>query len=233
MSKKDKHKLYHVLVLDRSGSMQNVKKDTIGGFNQNIDSMINDQRDEIEQYVCLATFANHVQMSIWKEPLESVEKLDGSSYRPSGGTALYDAIGLSITKLREDIGDEIEDEKANVIVTIFSDGDENSSKEWRDFGKLKSLMDELTDSRMWTFTFIGCDEGSLETARNLGISQGNTMRFDAGSEGTQKAFLGLAKARCNFTSSLAQNSSLSGAERASAMDDLKQVDFFLQEEDSE
>ncbi len=75
----DKHKLYHVLVLDRSGSMGGVVADTIGGFNQNLSGMREDQRDEIEQRVCLVTFANDVEMPVWCKPLDEVSDLGRST----------------------------------------------------------------------------------------------------------------------------------------------------------
>lgn len=228
-SKNDKHKMYHVLILDRSGSMCCVQQETIDGFNQNIDAMLEDQRDEIEQYICLVTFANDVQMPIWIKSLDSVTKLNKDSYNPAGGTALYDAIGMAVAKLKNDIGDEIKAEKANVIITIFSDGWENASSEWRDFEKLKAYMDELRGSRMWTFTFIGCDWGSLKTARDLGLGRGNVMSFNAGGRGTEAAFRGLAKSRKRFTSGIIRASCMAQGDStafAESIDALQSEDFF-------
>ncbi len=135
-----------------------------------------------------------------------------------------------MTRLESEIKDEIENEKANVIVTVFTDGEENSSVEWRDFSKLKAMMDRLRESRMWTFTLIGCDEGTLDTARDLGLDQGSVLRYASGSAGTQRAFKSLDAARSRYTSGVISASLMrsSGDEAAfdTAMDHVVGANFF-------
>jgi uncharacterized protein YegL len=226
---KKKHTIYHVLILDRSSSMSSVRDVTISGFNENLQSLQSNKPDnDVEEKVCLVTFAYDVRCDVWKKPSDSVEALNTKSYVPDGGTALYDAIGTTVTRLNDEIRDEIKSQDANVIVTIFTDGDENSSKEWKDYTKVSKLRAELEATRMWTFTFIGCSEEQLrKTTAQLGFSAANTMRYAATAEGTKNAFEQLTTSRMAYRTKISNSVALKGdaVAYASSLEE-SQKDFF-------
>ena len=71
-------------------------------------------------------------------PAKDAERLDGNKYNPCCGTPLYDAIGKTCMQLKEHIKDN---PAANVVVTIITDGNENSSKEWTGLSVKKDIED--------------------------------------------------------------------------------------------
>ena len=237
MTESTKHEIHHLMILDSSGSMSTVKQDTIGGFNENLKALRNEETpDNIEQVISLVTFSDKINLdaAIWREKLEKIDDLSDESYMPGGGTALFDAIGMSVNKLEQEIKSKLDGEDANVVVTIFTDGEENSSREFNDFSKLQALIKRLQDSRMWTFSFIGCDEKTLEAAKTMGISAANVMRYAAGSAGTQKAFADLATSRNAYVSKVSTAVRSKGTADYASNLRATQADFFtdVQEKDS-
>jgi hypothetical protein len=87
-----------------------------------------------------------------------------------------DAIGYGIEKVKGFHGDKLGDDNLKIIVTIYTDGSENSSKKW-DRAAIKKMLDHFQSDGKWTFTFVGC--GSFDnvaaTSATLGISSANTV----------------------------------------------------------
>lgn len=123
-------KTYYLLVLDKSGSMQSCENETISGFNEQVQMIRNLQKRFTEQefYVSLTTFSDEVEHVFDKNTGTDIRELTKSLYVPNGSTALLDAIGESVMKLKSDIGHEIEKGEATAVVVIITDGEENASK---------------------------------------------------------------------------------------------------------
>ena len=190
----EKVKTYHLMVLDRSGSMMKVKDETVSGLNQQLQSIrtTEEEHDDQEQFVCFVTFASDIEHDqIWNKSINDVPDLAESDYTPGAYTALYDAIGIGINKLRDEIRDDLEDRKVNVIVTILTDGFENDSKEYTGTS-IKDLIEEVQATGQWTIAFLGCSGDVFAQAQAMGIRAGNTMCYSAGSEGTTEAFTSMA-----------------------------------------
>ena len=195
-----KNKTYNLFIIDKSSSMLGVRDVTISGMNEQLEAIRNSQKefDDQDQIVSLVLFSNNVDLTeIWNKPIDEVENFTRETYAPSGMTALHEAIGRGVSKLKNDITQEIADRTANVIVNIFTDGQENaSSHEWQG-DPTKNLIEEVKETGLWTVAFIGCgDEASVfNVARSLGIHQGDTMSYSAGTVGTQTAFSAMATSR--------------------------------------
>lgn len=194
----EKQKTYHLMILDRSTSMNSVRAVTISGLNEQLASIkkAEEDFDDQEQVVCFVAFSDEVEMEqIWNEKIADIEDFDNTSYNPDGWTALYDAIGMGVNKLRNQIQEELTERKANVVVTIFTDGNENMSKEFKEPQQIKELVDEIQETGQWTVAFIGCGDYVFDVAESIGILRGNTMSYDAGREGTTRAFTSMSQAR--------------------------------------
>lgn len=192
-----KIKTYNLIVLDKSGSMGSVQMETISGLNEQIQSMKKAEKDfpEQEQKVCIVYFSSEVEVTeCWNKNVSDIKEFTKENYNPDGMTALYDAIGIGVKKLREEIKEELSDRTANVILTIFTDGSENSSRKF-DRNEVKKLIGDIKDTGQWTVAFIGCGDNVFDVAESIGISQGNTMSYTAGSVGTQNAFVQMSTAR--------------------------------------
>ena len=82
-----------VFILDKSGSMAGMEKDTVGGFN----AMIEKQKSlDGKVYVSTVLFSNVSQVLHDRKPLEEIAPLTEKDYQVGGGTALLDAIGDAI-----------------------------------------------------------------------------------------------------------------------------------------
>ena len=82
-----------VFILDRSGSMTGLEKDTIGGFN----SMIAKQKKQDGKcYVSTVLFDHETEVIHDRIPLDEVGKMTENEYYTRGSTALLDALGGAI-----------------------------------------------------------------------------------------------------------------------------------------
>lgn len=193
----EKLKTYHLMIIDRSGSMGSVIPQTISGINEQLVSIKKAEEDfkDQEQIACIVIFNHQVDTTtFWKKKISEIEAYDSSNYQPDGNTALYDAIGSGINKLKGEIKEELSQRKANVIVTIFTDGDENASIEFRSTSA-SNLVKEVQDSGQWTVTFIGCGNNVFEVAQSLNIRAGNTLSYSDSPEGNTEAFRSMAQGR--------------------------------------
>ena len=184
-TKQTKTQVFNVIILDKSGSMECIRKAAIDGFNETLNGIKKAQEkyaDTQEHFVSLAAFCScGIDMIYDKTPIKDAEKLTWEQYDPCCCTPLFDAIGSTVKKLRKDIKD-IED--AAVLVTIITDGYENDSTEWTG-PAIKKLIDECKEDG-WMFSFIGAGEDVVEVATTISIT--NTVVWAQTSEGTKDVF---------------------------------------------
>ncbi len=200
-----------VLITDESGSMFNVLDDTRGGLNQ----LIQDQKKAPgECTMTLLTFSDRPRFVFTNENIKDVE-----FYYPnaSGFTALYDAIGRAI----DDTGKWLEslpesDRPEKVIVTIITDGDENSSTEYA-LSTIKEKIETQTTQYNWAFTFIGANQDAILTGVDqLGLASANCLSFDINKMGGTYGILSskFTSARSASVKDFAESFTYSDAERS-------------------
>ena len=171
-----KTRIFNLIIIDESGSMQSIKTAAIDSVNETIQTIRSAQKkhEEQEHYVSLVTFNDDVKTVYECVPVDEVKELTAETYRPDCCTALYDAMGVSLNALRKKVA---EDDK--VLVTVVTDGYENASKEYN--GKaIKALVDELK-AKGWVFAYIGANQDVEAVAATISIT--NTLRFSATSAG--------------------------------------------------
>jgi Mg-chelatase subunit ChlD len=194
----NKHKVYNLIILDESGSMQSIKKATISGFNEVVQTVkgVEQQFPEQEHIISLVTFNGlGIKTLLFNERVSNLDEIDEERYQPASMTPLYDAMGFSMTRLKREVEKQND---YNVLVTILTDGEENSSKEY-DGIAIKKLIDELKDNK-WTFTYIGANHDVEKFAQSISIT--NTMSFQATNEGMKQMFAKEKKARYSYSSKL-------------------------------
>ena len=173
-----KTRIFNLVIIDESGSMQSIKKEAIDSVNETIQTIRSAQKkhEEQEHYVSLVTFNDDVKTVYECVPVDEVKELTADTYQPDCCTALYDAMGISLNALRKKVA---EDDK--VLVTVVTDGYENVSKEYS--GKaIKALVDELK-AKGWVFAYIGANQDVEAVAATISIT--NVMNFETTSVGTQ------------------------------------------------
>ena len=167
-----------VFLLDRSGSMSGIEKDTIGGYNSYIDS----QRGKNVK-VTTILFDDKYEVLHNREDVDNIKKLTNKEYYVRGCTALLDAIGKTIR--------EMEDKNPNkVIFIITTDGYENTSTKYNK-SQIKELISVHKD---WKFMYIGADIDSYSEGRSLGIKNEFIANYKKTDRGISKLYNALTTA---------------------------------------
>jgi hypothetical protein len=163
-----------VFLLDRSGSMQSIKSDVIGGF----DAFLTEQRAaDGDCRVTLAQFDNEYEVVYRSAPLSDVPPLE---LNPRNSTALLDSMGKLITDTAAEIDALTEDDKpGSVIVAIMTDGMENASSEWRR-PDVKALVEQQTNQFAWEFLYMGADQDAVEVGKDLGVKAEQAITYGKG-----------------------------------------------------
>lgn len=160
-----------VVIIDESGSMGSVVNDTIGGFNTFLETH---QSMEGEALLTLVKFDTKYTIVHNGVNVKEVPKLDRTSYKPSGMTALLDAVGKTVDEVKTRIDNTAEEEKPEkVIFAILTDGEENSSIEYK-LDQIKTKIENQT-TEGWEFIFLGADQDAWSNARSMGVH--NSVNF--------------------------------------------------------
>ena len=157
------------VILDKSGSMSTKVQDVIGGFNLYLDELA--KEPAVDYGFSLTLFDTVVEMKYKAVPLTKVAKLDDKTYRPSGNTALYDAVGNTVQTVGTDGFDKI-------ITVIMTDGEENSSREWT-MQAVRELIRAKEAAGNWTFVFLGANLDAFTQGTSLGVRVANSVRYDS------------------------------------------------------
>jgi len=169
-----------LIILDRSGSMSPLTRDTVGGFNSFLERQKAEPGDAV---VTLVLFNDRYEAVFNVRPITQVEPLTTRTYNPSGGTALLDAIGRGVNDLgRKLAGMAEKDRPGKVIVAIMTDGEENASREYTR-EQVRQMIEEQTSNYNWSFLFLGANIDAFSEAGKIGIAAANAMDFVADAEG--------------------------------------------------
>jgi uncharacterized protein YegL len=148
-------------IIDESGSMSPQQMQIINGFNEQLQDMEKEEREQDVRYlVSLTKFSHKVEKVLVDVPVSQVAPLTVNTYRPSGSTALFDAIGATI--------DCASQGETDVIVTIMTDGEENASQEWKQ-PAIKTLIDIRQKENKWGFVYFGANQDAWKAASNIGV----------------------------------------------------------------
>ena len=166
-----------VFILDRSGSMSGLEKDTIGGFN----SLIQKQRKEKGKcYVSCVLFDDVQEVIYDRMLLNEVKKMTQKEYYARGCTALLDAMGGAIHHIGN-VHKYSKEEIGKTLFIIITDGLENSSKRYT-YVTIKQMVERQKEKYGWEFIFIGANMDVIQEANKFGIDQ--AVRYACDEEGT-------------------------------------------------
>ena len=185
-------RVHNLIIVDESGSMEVIRKQAFVGMNETLQTVrkMQEKFPDQEQYVTLLTFdSGHTTWHYDNLPAAQTKDLDWKAYCPGGGTPLYDAIGK---------GD-------HVLVTIITDGEENSSEEWT--LKMIRKMIEKLKKQSWTFTLIGTDNLDVETmAHSFAIDE--HLEFQQDEAGTKAMFARERRSRERYNCCVAEDATM-------------------------
>lgn len=158
-------------ILDRSGSMESVRDETISGVNRYIEEL---KRDGSSYLFSLTQFNTNFDIIHAAVLLDEVKPLNRDNYRPDGFTALLDAVGSTVGRVEKEAQDV-----EKVLVVVMTDGHENSSHRWTT-DRLRELIQRKEKEGNWTFVFLGATADAWDTGVALGVQAGNAYRYDPG-----------------------------------------------------
>ena len=187
-----------VFILDRSGSMAGLERDTIGGFNAMIEKQ---KREAGEALVSTVLFDSECSVIHDRADIRELAPLTEKEYYVCGTTALLDAIGGAVHHIgnvhkyarREDVPE-------HTLFVITTDGMENASRRYT-AGKVRSMIERQKEKYGWEFLFIGANIDAEETAARYGIDRDRAVNCHADKEGTRVLYESVSRAVCNVRSS--------------------------------
>ena len=193
-----------VFILDRSGSMAGLEKDTIGGFN----AMIEKQRGEPgEALISTVLFDNETEVIHDRIPLDRVPALTEKEYFVRGCTALLDAVGGAIHHIgnvHKYAREEDRPEKALFVIT--TDGMENASHFYT-YDQVKAMIQRQQEKYGWEFLFLGANIDAAREATRFGIRADRAANYYADSVGTEVVYEAVNEAVCQVRRTAPMNNS--------------------------
>ncbi len=180
-----KTKVYNVIIMDRSGSMWEIQKPAIMGYNEvlgGVKAAATKFAETQEQFMTLVLFdSSSIDEVYWNANPADAAILTEETYVPGACTPLYDAVGRTLTKLEKKLKG---DDNHSVVVTIITDGYENDSHEYNLTG-VKSLIEHLKKEG-WSFAYMGTDHDVEGVTVSLSIT--NVVKFEKTEAETLKSF---------------------------------------------
>ena len=191
-----------VFILDRSGSMAGLEKDTIGGFN----AMIEKQKGEPgEALISTVLFDNVSEVIHDRVDIHKIKPMTDRDYYVRGCTALLDAVGKAIHHIgnvhkyaRE------EDRPEKTLFVITTDGMENASRAYT-YDRLKAMIERQKEKYGWEFIFLGANIDAAKEAARFGIHADCAANYHADRQGTAVVYEAVSEAVCNIRASRAMN----------------------------
>ncbi len=174
-----------VFILDRSGSMSGLEKDTIGGYN----SMLERQKKESGEAVfSTVLFDDKTEVLHDRTPLNHVQPITDREYYVRGCTALLDAVGGAIHhigRVHKELPEYERPEKTLFIIT--TDGMENASRDYT-YDKVRKMVEKKKRKNHWEFVFLGANIDAVQVAGRFGVAPQRAVRYECDSAGTQLNF---------------------------------------------
>lgn len=190
----DPNKTLIVTILDRSGSMSSIRADMEGGFK----TFIAEQKALPGECLCsLYQFDNKFEVVYENKPIAAVDDL---MLIPRGGTALLDAVGSTIALVGEQLAALAEEKRPGaVVIQIITDGQENSSKEYK-LADVKASIERQQKEFNWQFLYLGVQDSTFNDAKNLGIAQ--AAMFNASGVGVRGMYSQTSEATKGYRASV-------------------------------
>lgn len=191
--KKNSKKTYVALVIDRSGSMSNIHKQTVDGINEQFGVLRRNAELGGETEVTLFQFDDVIE-TVFRDiaPVE-LKNWENTDFVPRGSTAMYDAVWAAINHLKsKPVGED-----TAFLVCVISDGYENASREVTQ-GILSAEIKRLQDTGNWTFSYMLANQDIHEVAQRLSVPVSNIASFNSTVTGAFTAYATTATSTANY-----------------------------------
>lgn len=195
-----------VFIVDRSGSMIEIQKDMIGGFN----AFIRDQQKlstacKVSFYQFDSNGKEFLETVYENKYLSEVPELTLETFVPRGGTPLYDSVAKAIRRTEERLASLPEyDRPERILIVCITDGEENSSIEWK-AEQVKEVIKDKQNKDKWEFVYLGANQDAWIVGDTLGVKHSSTLGYMASAGGTDSMWKSLSdktiryRSAANFT----------------------------------
>lgn len=184
-----------ICILDRSGSMSSIIKDSIGGFNTFLEEQ---KRVKGKAKMSILLFDTEFIKLVDNKNIKEVEPLTDKTYVPRGGTSLYDAIGTTLNEEIDKLSNlPLEKRPTKTLCVILTDGEENSSRKFSG-SRIKEMIAEMREDFKWEFIFLAANQDAMLAADTIGVSRGNTLNFTASGNGVKTAYVNISNATKHY-----------------------------------
>ena len=175
-----------VAIIDRSGSMIGKESDTIGGINSTFEVLKSSLKDNDEVKVSIKLFDHEEKLLIRSLNINEVRPIERYQYQPRGQTALYDAIGNTITYFMEKklLNTNV---YKKCLIYVVTDGLENSSKKYNSL-TLKNLIENAKDKYEIEIIYLAANQDAILEASKIGINLEHALNFTESSENSMGAY---------------------------------------------
>lgn len=170
------------IILDKSGSMTSIQDATIEGFNAYLQSL-KDTDGEMRFSLTLFDTVS-LEKPVVDVPVKNVHPLTKQTYRPNGGTPLYDAVCDTLLAIETRMGNDV---TTPCLVMIITDGQENSSHRYN-LASMQEIIKKLTDKGNWTFAYQGANVDVWTNAQAYGVPMANAASFTPTPDGVLHAY---------------------------------------------
>jgi len=208
------------IILDRTGSMESIRDDVIGGFN----TFLKEQKEQKGKCTCtLVQFDTQEPYEVIHDfkLIKEVKELTKKTYVPRASTPLLDALGRGINDLEKKISEmKKKDQPEKVVFVIVTDGQENSSREFRK-EQIEKMIKEKQEKDKWQLVFLSADLDSIQDAYSYGFATLNTMSYDKNSKGTRNAFRSLSSNIKSYRASVVDTLSFTEDDRKKQESEVK------------
>lgn len=206
-----KRNMHITVVLDRSGSMHGIKDDVIGGFNSFLAAQ---QREGPDATLTLVQFdtENPYEVVHRFRPIHAVPPLTAADFIPRGGTPLLDAMGRTLRNLSDWLTGTAPGKRPGKIVVVFiTDGQENSSREFR-LTQIKTMIRKQQKAG-WQIVFLSSDLDAVKDALSSGFRRQAVMAFSNKEGGARIMFDRLSSCVCTMRSRDVEDFAFTEADR--------------------
>ena len=161
-----------ICIIDKSGSMKSIAKDSIEGFN----NFLNEQKSaNYEARLSLLLFNSYFQKLYDNIDIQAIEPLNDKTYIPDNMTSLYDAIGMEIDSYLDKLSKTPKKKRSDkALFVILTDGFENSSKTYHK-ELIKLMIEEMREEFDCEFIFLAANQDACLQAETMGIPTSNVI----------------------------------------------------------
>lgn len=186
-----------MMVIDKSGSMAGNRKTVVNSFNEYIQTVKKQKNKGDKMLFSMLQFDNEVYKPEKYDltPIENVKDMALEDYEPNGGTAMYDGIGSAMEYVDRQLKGKTR--KPAVLFVIITDGEENSSSEYKSDG-IKKMIEERTKKGNYSFIYLGANQDAWAASSAMGINAQNTAMFSSSPTGTANMMRSVATSNVAF-----------------------------------